>query len=236
VARVTGGPVREVRGFVTGFGAGLLRRQPDRSLFFDRPGEPSQLVSASRCNARVLHSDPTRELLVVGCGGGEETLRRASLVGVHTQIDLDVEVESFEVDRSAPVADRLVPLYPGIEALVVDLETRETHALERRDRVIASRGTTLLVERRGRLLLGDVREQLLPIGRPAPVSPILRKPPVVFLRPWLVDLEQGLVRGRLERDALALTRDGALLVPRRDGDARRLPEGPLSWLRPQPLD
>jgi hypothetical protein len=233
-ALARGGQTRQVRGFVTSFGAsGLVRRPEDRSLFLDRPGAPSELLSPSRCDGRLLHADRDRGLLLLACAT-EAGVRNVELTGRGIRQALGLDVATFELDWVLPGQPRLVPLYPYPESptVALDLETREVVVLEARDRVIATHGSTVLVLRKAGLFMGDARAPLALIGPVEPLASILYQAPVVFAPPWVVDLAAARVLGQVAEPGLGLAKQGAVLVARQPGDAHRLPMGPLAWIHP----
>lgn len=232
VAPAAGGQVRRVRGYVTGFGAGAFVRRPDdRALFIERPGAPSELWSPSLCDGRLLHADPARGLLLVACAT-EEGPRALELVGRDERKPLGVSVAPFELDGIAPGRPRLVPVYPypGLPTALVDLETRELISLAPRDRVIGTHGQLVLLRREGELYLGDPRRPLQLVGAAPPLSRIWRQAQMIFVAPWVIDMAEGKVLGRLEVEAMALSRRGAVLAALDPGDGTRLARGPLAWL------
>lgn len=237
VAPAAGGQVRRVRGYVTGFGAGAFVRRPgDRALFIERPGAPSELWSPSLCDGRLLHADAARGLLLVACAT-EEGPRALELVGQGERLALGVSVAAFELDGVVRGQPRLVPVYPypGLPTALVDLETRELLSLGLRDRVIGTQGRLVLLRREEKLYLGDARQELTLIGPVSPLARIWRQASTVFVAPWVIDMAEGRVMGRVEADALALSRRGAVLAAREPGDAQRLPVGPLTWHTPAPV-
>jgi hypothetical protein len=234
VAPAAGGQARRVRGYVTGFGAGAFVRRPDdRALFIERPGAPSELWSPSLCDGRLLHADPARGLLLVACAT-EEGPRTLELVGRDERQSLELSVAPFELDGVVPRQPRLVPVYPypGLPTTLVDLDTRELISLQPRDRVIGTHGEVVLLRREEMLYVGNARKALTPIGPVAPLARILRQASTVFVAPWVIDLREGRVMGRVEAEPLALSRQGAVLAARLPGDAHVLPAGPLTWHNP----
>ncbi len=236
VAPVRGGPVRQVRGFISSFGpGGVLRRQEDRALFVDRPGSPPELWSGSSCDGRLLQADPLRQLLLVACATeqGPRTLR---LVERDAQQDLEIVVGPFELDTVVAAAPRLIPVYafPGPGTTLVDLERRQLIPLLPRDKVVATHGANVLVRRSEELFLGDATQPLARLGAVDLLSPVLRQSPLVFMAPWVVDMEQGRVLGQVTGEGLALSRQGAVLVARTPADAHEVARGPLSWVNPAP--
>lgn len=236
VAKVSGGPVRQVRGFVTSFGpGGVLRRQEDRALFVDRPGGSVELWSGSSCDGRLLQADPARQLLLVACAT-EEGPRTLRLVERDAQQDLDIVVGPFEVDTVIAGAPRLIPVYafPAPGTLLVDLERRQVIPLLPRDKVVATHAANVLVRRGEELFLGDATKSLARLGAVDLLSPVLRQSALVFMAPWVVDMARGRAVGQVTGEALALSRQGAVLVARVPADAQHVAQGPLSWVNPAP--
>lgn len=235
VARASGGPVRLVRGFISGFGpSAVLRRQEDRALFVDRAGGPSELWSGSTCDGRLLHADAARGVLLVACAS-EEGPRALRLVERDANHDLGIVVGPFELDTVLADAPRLVPVYsfPAPGSSLVDLETRQVLALAPRDKVVATRGLNVLVRRNDELFLGDATKPLQRLGPVDLLAPVLRQSALVYAAPWVIDVGQGRALGRVAGEGLALSRQGAVLVARVPADAQHVAQGPLSWVNPR---
>ena len=150
-----------------------------------------------------------------------------------------MEVQPTSIDAWPGSPTRLVPLYPGADALLFDLERRATVRLEAGDQVLATGGARALVRRRGAILLFDVDKNstktLVPKLPPLPFVVVQGTMAVVgtAVLDVLRDDPLGTVSGR----ALALTPSGDVLVARGGPpSAERLALGPLVWERPVERD
>ncbi|HEX6763816.1 MAG TPA: hypothetical protein VF103_00025 [Polyangiaceae bacterium] len=233
VARV-GGPARFVPDFAAPFGANVVVRAADGELLLAGAGGRTPLTPAS-CGARILLGDPTRGLLLVACPGKNPQKATVELVGAGSRVELGVEVQPTSIDAWPARPLRLFPLYPGADALLVDLERRSTVRLEAGDQVITTSGARALLRRRGGVVLLDVEKSttktLLPKLPPLPFVVVEGSLAVVGseLFDVLRDDPVGSVSGR----PLALTPSGEVLVAQGGPpSAERLAVGPLRWERP----
>jgi hypothetical protein len=91
------------------------------------------------------------------------------------------------------------------------------------NRALVLRGRSLVLYTKGaaeRILETDVD----------PLGHVLRSGNVVAVPPVIVDVGRGDVIGRVDGRALAVSRDGAILVPQGNGaDSTRFATGPLAW-------
>ncbi len=114
VATVDSGRARVVEGLVSAFGRRFVVRTPDGGLVvrgFDGREEP--WVPAS-CDARVMHADPRRDLIVVQCEGDSTRGRTDEVRDYQHGIErLSLRVEGANVPRdpraSQPVRVRSFP-------------------------------------------------------------------------------------------------------------------------------
>ncbi len=161
----------EAPGFVYSLGTSWLRREDDGRLVLVK-GAVQKQVASSRCGARVLHADPKRELFLVACEQYRPTPDPAArtkkkgarlpsiptrfplyLVGPGSVVDLDADTLRTGIDAAPDFSSpRFVPLRPGAEAALVDLEARRLIRLGADAVVLGTAGTTALVRRGARLL------------------------------------------------------------------------------------
>lgn len=244
VVELGSGAVRDVPELVTPLGASLLLRSADGALLLDKAGKRTPLSPAS-CAARVLFADAERGLVLANCAPPPPKKvkgrpapqpsgkRELWLFGAGLAKQLPGDVYDTAVDRDGVVGTRLVPLYPGAEAWLLDLERRESLALPAGSRVLATHGSLALVWRENDLYRYDAQtksEQRLARGV-AKNPDLLQSGPSVLLSPFVV---VAVSAPALEspRDALALTSGGIVLTGSSDGDgtSRGAIQGPLHWV------
>jgi hypothetical protein len=237
VARASGGKAKLVPTFVAPFGENLLVREPGGRLLLRRgPGQSHQLAPA-KCQARVLHADVTRQL-VVGTCTPQPGRARVNLLGVTFRDELEIEVAPQTHDRWPDGSPRLVALYAGRQAVLLDLDQRRAHTLEPDDQVLGTRGARALV-RRGRSLWlfdADRGEAAKLPGRTRRLLRHATQDAMVAAHPLVVDLDAGRVLGTVPQRPLAVTRTGRVLVAAGgDQHAQQLAAGPLRWVDPLPV-
>jgi hypothetical protein len=215
-------------------GKKLVTRGPDGTLSLAGPGG-RRVLRAGDCAGRVLLADAARELLLIACTGGKNPQRAAvELVGPGSRLELGVELQPTAVDRWPERATRLHPLYPGSEALLVDLELRTKHPLTPGDQVILTAGARALVRRGRKLLFFDAdtrRETPLPGDLPR-LPNVLVTSPMAMIGARVFDVEKGIELGTASDRALAITPKGEVLAA--EGGAvttTLLSRGPLRWTR-----
>jgi hypothetical protein len=234
VAPRAGGAARFVPDLAVPFGATVVVRAPDGELLLVS-GAARKLLTPASCGARILFADPTRGLLLVGCPGKNPQKAAVELVGVGYRLELGVEVQPTSIDAWPGAPTRLVALYPGLDALLVDIERRAIVRLEAGDQVLTTSGGRALVRRRGSIVLVDVDK-----SSTRTLVPRLPRLPHVLVHGTtaavgvdvldvLRDEPLGAVSGR----PLALAASGEALVARGGPpSAERLALGPLVWEKP----
>lgn len=232
VAPLAGGIAQLVDGFVVALRAGIVVRQPDGRLVLR--DDPAVELSDASCGARVLHADPARNLLLVACAAvtGRPPLE---LVGPGFRKPLDLDVSFLGHDMPPRASERLVPIYPGAETALVDLERGSVVKLRTGDAIVATSGANALVRRGDRLVIADVDssiEMLLP-GKTAPLAVALATERMAVVAPLVVDTRRARLLGSVAGDPLAIALDGRVLVARGEpADADHLAMGPLEWRQP----
>ena len=137
VVGVESGVVREAPELVTTLGTSLLLRAADGSLKLEQRERRLALAPAD-CAGRVLFGDAARELALIACTLPKKPgKRQVWLLGAGYAKNLNVELYETATDREAVTATRLVPLYPGSEAALVDLERKDLLPLAAGSRVLA---------------------------------------------------------------------------------------------------
>jgi hypothetical protein len=226
------GKLRDVAELVTPLGVPLLVRESDASLRLDHDGRRVALAPAS-CGGRVLFGDAERGLALVSCALPKKPGKRnVWLFGAGYAKDLRSELYETSTDREAVSGVRLVPLYPGNETALVDLERRELLPLAIGSRVLAVSGDLALVWRGSELLRYDARTK----SESRVAQGVLKNPDLLFagtaavlLSPFvIVDGFATALKSPSERP-LALSATGHVLTgaPGPNGDGI---QGPLHWL------
>ncbi len=233
---LAGGSPRLSADLLTPLGSALVLRAPSGELVLEDEGKRTMLASPA-CAGRVLYADAARKVVLLGCPGKKSPGRAdVELVAPGFQKLLKVAVQPTELDAQARTGLRLVPLYPGAETMLVDLETRDVHLLSAGDLVIATVDTKALVRRGGALVLYDAadkstRDLGVSVAR---LPEVLVQGPFAFVSPALVDVARGELRGTTPLRPLALSTQGLLLVAEGGAaSAERPARGPLRWIAPK---
>jgi hypothetical protein len=244
------GVLRDVPQLVTTLGSSLLLRETDGSLQLEQAGKRTALAPAS-CGGRVLFADAERGLVLATCAppppkkkngaatptpGGK---REVWLFGSGYSKNLHSELYETAVDRESVTGVRLVPVYPGSEAGVLDLERRELLSLPTGSRVLTTNGALALVWRDSELYRYDAlakTEQRLARGV-LKTPDLLQAGSAVLLSPFVV---VGIEGPALASPAqpLALASSGYVLTgatpppesPPSATPARSTLRGPLHWV------
>ncbi len=251
VVALPAGKWRDLPELLTPLGPSLLVREADGSLRLDQAGKRSALSPAS-CGAHVLFADADRGLVVATCAPpppkkprhGPATppsgKREVWLFGSGLAKNLQSELYETSTDREAVDGARLVPLYPGSDASLLDLERREVLPLPAGSRVVTTNGALALIWREGDLYRYDAAsktEQRLAHG-------VLKNPDLlqagstVLLSPFVVVGCDGPAVASPPQ-ALALSTSGFVLTgslaaasPPTSATAayRSAIQGPLHWV------
>jgi hypothetical protein len=251
VLALDGGGLRDVPELVTPLGSSLLLRAADGSLLLDRAGKRSQLAPPS-CGGRVLFADAERELVLATCAppppppkkgrslpaAPPSGKREVWLFGAGFAKNLKSELYETSTDRDAVIGARLVPIYPGSEAALLDLERRELLPLPTGSRVLITTGTVAVLWQGSDLFRYDaVTKRQEPLAHGVLKNPdFLQAGPTILLSPFVI------VAGNAPAlttpgPALALTAGGMVLVPtsKRAATHQIAIEGPLHWLDARPV-
>jgi len=237
VARSGGGKARTEAAFVAPFGKSLLVREPGGRLLLRLPNRTTKQMADAKCGARVMHADPTRGLVLAACGAVEGRPPLA-LLSLAKNVSLDQEVAPQSHDRWPGATPRLVAVYPGAGALLVDMDRRRTIPLAAGDAVIATSGARALVRRGRSLRLFDAATgKWQPLAGTTDLHPhLVRSGQVAVVSPLVVDVGKGKLLGQVEQRPLAVTTTGSVLVAvGGDATADRLAIGPLRWVSPSPV-
>jgi hypothetical protein len=219
----------EAPGFIATLGAGWLQRDDKLRVTWQGP-DGSALLIAEDCNARLLHSDPVRQLLVAACLDAKQG-PTVEMFGPGLRRSLSLQVSPFEIDIELDHQPILVPLYSKQGTALLDLDSRATTLLGESDWVVATYGKRALI-RRGETLSFWNAGQLTPIvGKLRSMARTLRSGPMVLVPPLMVDMEAGTLLGEVSETALAITSTGAALLAAQYPTApTSLPTGPLHWV------
>jgi hypothetical protein len=234
VAPRSGGSARFVPDFAAPFGGSVVVRAQDGALLLAGPNGRQPLTPAS-CGARILHADPGRGLLVVACAGKNPQRAAVELVGVGYRLALGVEIQPTSIDAWPDRPTRLFSLYPGSDALLVDLERKATLRLEPGDQVVATSGSRALVRRRGAIVVVDAEKKSTKtvVEKLPPLPFVLVQGSLAVVGSDVVDVLRDDPLGSISGRPLALTPSGEVLVAQGGPpSAERLALGPLVWELP----
>jgi hypothetical protein len=229
LSRATGGAAIDAPGLLVPFGDSLIARDSEGAIVVAKPSGERTTVLKKSCAAKLLHADSTRGLVIATC---DNKKGRADVRFIARGVDkpLGLELLGPSSDRWGPAATRLLPLYPGADSVLVDLDGGQTIPLLPGDRVLTTlddralilRGRSVILYQKGaadRVLSTEVD----------PLAHVLRSDPVIAVPPIVVDVAKGAVLGRVEGRGLAVAQDGAVLVAGAAADATRFAIGPLVW-------
>lgn len=235
VARVDGSRRTDVPGLIVPFGDGFLVRAPDGAIeLLGEDGQRSTLVKKT-CDARLVHADSGRRLLIVTCSKKKSSHLELMLVRPPAVESLGIEVSGAFGDRWIDGMPRLIPLYPGRDTALFDADEGKVEMLEPGDRVLATEGGRALVLREKSLVVhdrggGDVK---IP-GTVTPLSHIVRAGAMIVVPPFVFDMQRGTVVGTTEAPAMATATDGTVLTSGHPPDSGNFAVGPLQWKLPHP--
>jgi len=240
------GAVRDVPELVTPLGSSLLLRAPDGALLLDRAGKRSALAPAS-CSGRVLFADAARELVLTACAPPPPKKERGRplpapsgkrdvwLFGAGYAKNLNSELYETAIDRDATLGTRLVPLYPGSEAALLDLDRRELLPLPTGSRVLATSRAFAVIWRSSDLFRYDAETKSeSSLARGVHKNPdFLQSGATILLSPFVI-VDGSAPALVSPGPALAVTATGMVLLPssRRATSgqvAQVVIEGPLHW-------
>lgn len=238
------GSVRDVPELVTPLGSSLLVRAADGSLLLERAGKRSPLAPAS-CAGRVLFADAERELVLAACTPPPPKKARGApappptgkrevwLFGAGFAKNLKSELYETSTDRDSVIGARLVPVYPGSEASLLDLERRELLPLPTGSRVLQTSGPIAVIWQGADLFRYDaVNKSQERLAHGVLKNPdFLQAGSAILLSPFVI--VGGSAPALLSPGpALALTAGGMVLVPssKRAATNQVAIEGPLHWL------
>jgi hypothetical protein len=221
-----------VAGVAVPLGTSLVVREPSGRLVLRRSGSADLELAPAKCDARVAHADAARQLVISVCA---VTKNRppAQLLGAGVEESLGMDLSLPGDDRWPENDSRLVALYPGVEAALLDLDRRAVHRLRSGDAVLAVTGSRALVRRGHGLIVVDAvtgKEQALP-GDTGRVPDVVTAGDVAVVGSVVVDVARTLVLGEVQARPLAASVGGEVLVAT-GTDTERPPMGPLRWIRP----
>jgi len=229
--------------FAVPFGRGYIARGSNGALTLVS-GTVRQPLADADCMGRVLMADPSRSLALVSCtndkpppdANGKKRPKRVGveLLGVGYRQDLGVVVQPMALDRWPEMPRRLIPLYPGMDTLLVDLDQRRALPLRQGDRVIATNGAHALVRRERGVLAFDAdhgtESPLIPSVEP--FAGLTLSGPLAAVGSTLLDAAAARVVGTLPGRPLLLTPSGdALIAEGGTASADAFARGPLRWHR-----
>jgi hypothetical protein len=242
VVSVDTGKARNVIGWISSLGDQDLVRDFEGRLLLVR-GSARSVLMDKECGGVMLYADPPRRLALVACVA--ETPRASVwLVGPGLRRDLEIDVQPTAMDYLPERLTRLVTLYPGADAVLVDMERRSLTKLVPGDDVVATSGPVALVRRGNDLVAHDVETgQERKLASPLDAfGPTLLAGSVVFVPPFVVRLPEdrtgkkaGVAPGMLgtaPEAVLGLDQNGRVLVPSTPPTDVGPAQGPLRWTVP----
>ena len=238
VARASGGNARTVPDLIAPLDQQLLVRLPGGELFAQPWKGRRRRFGEGACMGHLVHADPTRQLALFACEL-EEGRPELELRGVGFLSRLKIPVSGQAVGTWPLASPRLVPVYPGQDALLMDFETRKPVALKPRDTVLLTAGSRALVRREDDLLIADVdaKNETRLVKLPDPLPDVVTQRPLAAVSPFVIDVAQGRVVGTFAGRPLALTDEGRVLIAAgQDARGKQLAMGPLRWLSPTPIE
>jgi hypothetical protein len=235
--RVATGEPLDIPGLVATVGPHLVVRNELNELWLVAASGDRRKISSGKCNARVLHLDAARELVLFGCASAHGARRDLFLRTQSARKQLHIDVAAFEQDTRFDGQLDLVPLYPHNDSLLLDLNDGDLLQLPQGSRAVAVFGGSALVDVGSalqfvRLDTSGQKPSLrwTKTGRVrTALQPLLLATPIVAVGKDLFDLDQRVWRGSFTGFPLSLSTDAQGLVPRTDATATRLAQGPLRW-------
>jgi hypothetical protein len=229
--------------FVVPFGRGFIARAGDGALSLVR-GTLRQPLADADCLGRVLVADPSRSLALVSCtndkpppaANGAKRPKRVGveLVGIGYRQELGAVVQPMALDRWPETPRRLVPMYPGMDTLLVDLDQRRALALRPGDRVLATSGAHALVRRERAVLAfdADSSTETPLVANVEPFAGLVVSGALAAVGSTLLDASTARIVGTLPGRPLLLTPSGdALVAEGGTASADAFARGPLRWHR-----
>ncbi|MBN1612739.1 MAG: hypothetical protein JW940_39315 [Polyangiaceae bacterium] len=242
VVSVDTGKARSVVGWISSLGDQDLVRDFEGRLLLVRGSARSMLMD-KECGGVMLYADPSRRLSLVACSA--ETPRASVwLVGPGLRRDLEIDVQPTSMDYLPERLTRLFILYPGADAVLVDMERRSLARLTPGDDVVATSGALALVRRGTDLVVYDADSgQERKLGAPLDAfGPTLLAGSIVFVPPLVVRLpevrtgktasSEPSVLGKAPGAVLGLNLNGHLLIPSAPPTDDAPAQGPLHWVGP----
>jgi hypothetical protein len=229
------------QGFAIAAGNVYVERRDDQSLLANEPGKPVRLVSTSECAGRVMHIDAASGNIVFGCAGAWGQRRQIFIRNQDARVALNFDLAAFELDTYLDTKEPNVAFYPGNQTLIFNVRTRERWPLLDGTLVLATAGSTALIELNQKLQLTKLNSDgsnsgiTTPVARP-PLSSLLTRGPWVSVGNHVFHLTRGTHEGAYATNdsPLALSNNGQGLYARRPSTPALLGSGPLRWSTPQP--
>jgi hypothetical protein len=223
-----GGEPREIEGFISAVGGDLLVRRSDGSLALIGTDAERELAPTS-CQGQVRGIDSLRGQVVATCADSVVRL-------FWSEGWVDVGTESpVQHGDDVRTADRLLLLADGV---LLDFETRSVVGNLREEYYPILAADRALIHSGGLVVLRDFTNgESLPLGRSTDdYFDYRRVGSVVAVDGYVVDMARFLKLGSYSGEALAVAKNGKVLIAARDPDGRSfaLPTGPLRWIDPRP--
>jgi hypothetical protein len=235
VAPTTGGIAEDAWGLIGPLGPDLVVREPGGRVVLRDPTKKQVELANAECALRILHLDYERGLVLGVCSGGS-LQKQLLLLGRGVRIALGLELNPPSLDAPSGDTPRLFPLYPGRDAVLVDLDQKSLYRLNAEDGVLGVDGPRALVRRQAALWLlepmANTSRSLTELGRE--LGDWFKSGTMVAVGSWVVDVKSGRLLGKVGGRPLALARSGyALVALGQAANAQQLAVGPLRWVKPE---
>lgn len=233
--------LRAVPDLLTPLGQHLLRDGGGGRLLLETAAGRLTEPWRGRCGGLPLAVQERAGTVLFGCNGSgfRKQLELRGSDGSASTLEQTVAPRLDAFVRR--VSARLLAVYPGADAGVVDLEQRRYVPLLAGDHVVSVFGARVLVQRGTQLRWVDVEAAAgapaaapngVALGETEPLLEPLLAGGYAYVRPWLVELTSGTAT-RVEEPVLAVDTSGRVLVAASGGSAT-VARGPLRWSAPFP--
>jgi hypothetical protein len=241
-----GGPPVEARGLIGLAGRALLRRQDDGAIAWERGGR-QRLVAPAECGGAVLAFFREEGPVLVACAKLGKPAPAFWFGPTKRALGLKVDASSY-----SPHQHRVWVHWQDGASYVVDLETGALHKLPNESREVVTHGDRTFLHRseyrgfhpewNGFIDWRRGTVTTLPVGFPSYPRPVtggswLAMQPANYGDGLVIDMTTGAVVGGVDRDPLAVTPTGWVLMEPPATGARLMGPpfpGPLRWYRPGP--
>jgi hypothetical protein len=213
-------------------------------------GQTQQQIASSRCGARIVERDPVTQTFLVSCEGyepvppakkkGEKPAPRyrfdLNLVRPGFVRALQVEIARTGIDAQNTTHATLFPVRPGADSGLVDFHNQRFWPLDGAPLILATSDSSALLQRQNKYALWkNGSEQSLQLKTPA-LATVLQAGSTVSIGNEVLRLTPEFTRWTLPAPPLALTTEGAALVPQNEARPNTWPPGPFVLFGPEGSD